>query len=58
MNDFGIKMSLQMISITSYDSKSWTISVWPLIEVMIQGGSLNIAILFQKWFKMKMQWNV
>ena len=57
MNDCCIQMSLKLISIPGCDSKSWTISVWPLFVAKIKGVLSNIWVQFHKWFKIKIQWN-
>ena len=57
MNDFCIQMSLLLISIPGCDSKSRTISVWPLFEAKSNGVLLNIEIQFHEWFKMEIWWN-
>ena len=44
-------MSLQLISISCCDNKSWTISVCPFKDETINGVLLNIEIKFQKWLK-------
>ena len=57
MNDLGIQMSLLFISILGCDSKSRTISGWPLYEAKIKGVSLNIKIQFYEFSKIEIQWN-
>ena len=57
MNDFCIQMPLQLISILGCDSKSWTISVKPLVEAQIKGVLLNNGIQFDKCFKIEILWN-
>ena len=50
---FYIHMFLQLISIPGWDSKSWTMLIWPCNKANIKGVSLNIGIQFHDYLKLK-----
>ena len=53
MNNDGIQIFLQLISIPGCESKSWTISVWPFCEAKIKGVILNMGFNSTNDLKLK-----
>ena len=47
---YWIKMSLQLMSIPSFDNNSLTASERPSFAAKINGVLLNVRVQFHKWF--------